>query len=179
MIALADTRKIARVLCLGAHSDDIEIGCGGTILRLAAEARQRGAGLEVMWVVFSADATRQAEARRSADLFLTDARSKEVAVHSFRDGFFPSNSAQIKDIFEGFKGRFAPDLIFTHCREDLHQDHALLASLSWNTFRNHLILEYEVPKYDGDLGRPGTFVALDKATCQRKVTNLINNSYVE
>jgi LmbE family N-acetylglucosaminyl deacetylase len=174
MIALAATDRIRRVLCLGAHSDDIEIGCGGTLLKLARESRQRGQGLIVRWIVFSADAAREAEARRSADLFLADASSKEVIVHHFRDGFFPFVAAQVKEAFEAMKSQFVPDVIFTHTRDDLHQDHALLANLTWNTFRDHLVMEYEVPKYDGDLGRPNAFVPLDRATCDAKITHLMD-----
>jgi len=175
MIALTDANRIRRVLCLGAHSDDIEIGCGGTLLKLLHECRQHGPGVSVRWVVFSADARRAAEARRSADLFLADAAAKEVIVHSFRDGFFPFVGAEVKEAFEAIKTDFVPDLVFTHGRGDLHQDHALLSKLTWNTFRDHLILEYEIPKYDGDLGRPNAFVHLDETTCQRKIEHLLGS----
>lgn len=169
MIALAATDRIRRVLCLGAHSDDIEIGCGGTLLKLAGECRRAGQGLSVRWVVFSADARREAEARSSADLFLADAASKEIIVHRFRDGFFPFVGAQVKEAFEAIKTDFVPDIVFTHTRDDMHQDHALLSKLTWNTFRDHLVLEYEIPKYEGDLGRPNAFVHLDEATCRKKI----------
>ena len=158
-----------KILCLGAHSDDIEIGCGGTILRLLAA----NPNLEVTWVVFSSSAARALEARNSADLFLEQARQKEVIVKDFRDGFFPFDGVEIKNFFEGLK-RVSPHLIFTHRREDAHQDHRLIAELTWNTFRNHLILEYEIPKYDGDLGHPSVFVPLATEIHQKKVRNLMD-----
>jgi LmbE family N-acetylglucosaminyl deacetylase len=173
MISLGVADRIRRVLCLGAHSDDIEIGCGGAMLKLAADAKRSGHGLAVRWVVFSADARREAEARASADLFLADAASKEVIVHKFRDGFLPFEGAQVKEAFEAIKTDFVPDLVFTHTRDDMHQDHALLAKLTWNTFRNHLILEYEIPKYEGDLGHPNAFVQLDEPTCRKKIDHLL------
>ncbi len=154
----------ARILCLGAHSDDIEIGCGGTILQLIAG----GLTVEVTWVVFSAGADREREARTSAQLFL-GAAANDVIVHRFRDGFFPYDGGQIKDQFEALKKRLSPDLIFTHYRQDRHQDHRTISDLTWNTWRNHLILEYEIPKYDGDLGVPNCFVPLDQDICERKI----------
>jgi len=153
-----------KVLCLGSHSDDIEIGCGGTILRLLSQVQN----LEVVWIVFGACKEREREARNSAALFLSRAKRKEVIVKSFRDGFFPFEGTQIKDYLEELKGT-SPDLIFTHNRKDAHQDHRLIAELTWNTFRNHLILEYEIPKYDGDLGQPNLFVPLDQEVYERKV----------
>jgi LmbE family N-acetylglucosaminyl deacetylase len=153
-----------KVLCLGSHSDDIEIGCGGTILRLLSHNQN----LEVVWVVFSSSKEREREARNSAELFLQQAKQKEIIVNDFRDGFFPFDGAKIKDLFEGLK-RVAPDLILTHSRKDAHQDHRLIAELTWNTFRDHLILEYEIPKYDGDMGQPSVFVTLEPEVCQRKV----------
>jgi LmbE family N-acetylglucosaminyl deacetylase len=160
-----------RVLCLGAHSDDIEIGCGGTLLSLL-EGRENVA---VRWVVFSGSEERACEARRSAGIFLARAREKEVVVKSYRDGFFPYLGGQIKDEFEALKGEFSPDLVFTHFRDDRHQDHRLLSDLTWNTFRDHLILEYEIPKYDGDLGQPNVFVPLSESVCSTKVRNIIQN----
>ena len=143
-----------RVLCLGAHSDDIEIGCGGTVLSLL----ERCDNVIVRWVVFSSNEERTREARDSADVFLESARGKEVVVKNYRDGFFPFLGGQIKEEFEALKGEFSPDLVLTHYRDDRHQDHRLISDLTWNTFRNHLILEYEIPKYDGDLGSPNFFV---------------------
>lgn len=153
-----------RILCLGAHCDDIEIGCGGTILRLLEEDRAR----EIYWVVFSSNGVRKREASESARLFLARAKSKKVKVLPFRDSFFPSLHQRIKIEFEKLKSEFNPDLILTHYRKDLHQDHRVLCELTWNTFRNHLILEYEIPKYDGDLGAPNFFVSLNRATCEKK-----------
>jgi LmbE family N-acetylglucosaminyl deacetylase len=161
--------KDLRLLCLGAHSDDIEIGCGGTILRLLEE----NPAAEVCWVVLAGAGDRRAEATRSAQLFLSGARRKEVIVKEFRDGYFPYLGAQIKDFFEGLKQRSSPDLVLTHFREDLHQDHRLVSELTWNTFRNHLILEYEIVKYDGDLGAPNCFVHLTEDLVQKKIRNLM------
>jgi LmbE family N-acetylglucosaminyl deacetylase len=159
-----------RILCLGAHSDDIEIGCGGTILRLIKDYPN----VQVCWVVFGATGNRADEARCSADAFLKDAKVEEIIVESYRDGFFPYIGAEIKDYFEQLK-RVRPDLIFTHYRHDLHQDHRLVNELTWNTFRDHLILEYEIPKYDGDLGSPNFFVCLDKRICQKKIDNILQH----
>ncbi len=159
-----------RILCLGSHSDDLEIGCGGTILRLLSECNN----IQVKWVVFSSNQTRAKEAQQSADAFLSSANSSEIVIKSFRDGFFPYNGGQIKEFFEGLK-QFAPDLIFTHYRYDLHQDHRLVCELTWNTFRDHTILEYEVPKYDGDFGTPNFFVELHEDICKKKVKYLLGN----
>jgi LmbE family N-acetylglucosaminyl deacetylase len=159
-----------RVLCLGAHSDDIEIGCGGLILRLI----QGFSTIEIDWVVFSAHVKREQEARRSAAAFLKGARRKRVRIKHFRDGFFPYQGAEIKQVFERLKRDTAPDLVLTHYREDRHQDHRLLSDLTWNTFRDHWILEYEIPKFDGDLGTPNCFVPLDTGTCARKVKHLLS-----
>jgi LmbE family N-acetylglucosaminyl deacetylase len=156
-----------RLLCLGAHSDDIEIGCGGLILELLRGRRP----IDVDWVVFSADSVRQKEARRSAALFLRGARRQRIITRQFRDGFFPYEPA-IKQVFEELKSSPAPDVILTHFRGDRHQDHRVLSDLAWNTFRDHLILEYEIPKYDGDLGAPNCFVHLDRRTCDRKIALL-------
>jgi LmbE family N-acetylglucosaminyl deacetylase len=153
------------ILCLGAHSDDIEIGCGGTMLRLLSEHQNMG----VDWVVFSSAKDRAGEAQRSADLFLAGAGRKNVVLKNFRDGFFPYSGGEIKEYFEAIKKDLNPDVIFTHFRHDLHQDHRLICELTWNTFRNHLILEYEVIKYDGDLGSPNVFIPLDRATCRKKI----------
>jgi LmbE family N-acetylglucosaminyl deacetylase len=158
-----------KILCLGAHSDDIEIGCGGTILQLLS--RQKN--VEVNWVVFSSSKERAREARASAKLYLETAKRRSVVVHGFRDGFFPFDGGKIKKHFEALKSA-SPDIVFTHARGDAHQDHRLLAELTWNTFRNHLILEYEVPKYDGDLGQPNFFVPLEKPFYERKVRYLMD-----
>jgi LmbE family N-acetylglucosaminyl deacetylase len=154
-----------RLLAIGAHSDDIEIGCGGTILQLLAEA----VPLDVHWVVLSAVGERLEEAQRSADAFLAGAERSEVVVGRFRDGFLPHVAGEVKDFFEELKGAFEPDVVLTHTRNDLHQDHRLANELTWNTWRNHLVLEYEVPKYDGDLGAPNVFVPLSEETMARKL----------
>lgn len=158
-------RSYGSVLCLGAHADDIEIGCGGTILRWSSE----NPDLEFHWVVFSGTGERRAEAERSAHSFLRACKSPRVQVHSFRDGFFPSHLAEIKEAFEELKAMMAPDVILTHYGADRHQDHRVVSELTWNTFRNHLVLEYEIPKWDGDLGQPNVFVTLDETTCDAKV----------
>ena len=163
------TESAPRILCLGAHSDDIEIGCGGTILKLTEACPN----LDFLWVVFGSAHQRTEEAHASAGAFLSQAKSKRVTVREFRDGYFPYIGAEIKDYFEQIKAEYAPDLIFTHFRDDLHQDHRVISDLTWNTFRNHLILEYEIPKYDGDLGSPNLFVHLDEATAHRKVEYLL------
>ncbi len=160
-----------RVLCLGAHSDDIEIGAGGTIVRLLREYPN----CEVHWVVFSSDDVRAKEACCSADLFLASAKSRTVETMSFRDTFFPFVGAEIKEEFRRLGKLFSPDLIFTHFRNDCHQDHRLISELTWNAFRDHLILEYEIPKYDGDLGAPNFFVHLDETLCRQKITYLLNS----
>jgi LmbE family N-acetylglucosaminyl deacetylase len=158
-------------LCLGAHCDDIEIGCGGTILRLVEQSR----GLSMHWFVLSSTAERRAEAERSAAAFLAGCGVTEVAVSAFRDGYFPWVGAEIKDYVESIAKRVEPDLVFTHYRDDRHQDHRIVADITWNCFRNHLILEYEVPKYDGDLGRPSLFVPLPERLAGRKVALLLEH----
>jgi LmbE family N-acetylglucosaminyl deacetylase len=159
---------IRRILVLGAHCDDIEIGCGGTILELVEHHRP----LSVYWLVLSGTKERAKEAEASAAAFLSGVDA-QVVVRSFRDGFFPWSGGQIKEVFEELKGIVAPDVIFTHRREDAHQDHRLVAELTWNTFRDHLILEYEIPKYEGDLGAPNLFVPLEERTGSRKVELLL------
>src|SRR5690348_14476208 len=159
-----------KVLCLGSHSDDIEIGCGGTILRMLSENPEA----HITWVVLASDTQREKEARSSASLFLECAHAKSVIVKNFRDGFFPFEGDQIKTCFERELKPTSPDLIFTHNRKDAHQDHRLVAELTWNTFRNHLILEYEIPKYDGDMGQPNLFVPLAFEACERKIRLIMN-----
>jgi LmbE family N-acetylglucosaminyl deacetylase len=158
-----------KILCLGAHADDIEIGCGGTILRWLQENNR----LEICWVVLSSNPERKKEASKSADLFLKSARTKTILIERFRDGFFPYQGVEIKEYFEGFKKRFSPDIVLTHYRDDRHQDHRLVSDLTWNTFRRELILEYEIPKYDGDLGQPNFFVHLDETVCRNKIKNIL------
>ena len=158
-----------KVLCIGAHSDDLEIGCGGTILELA----QRPVALNVTWVVLSGVGPREQEAKKSAQRFLKGSQRRDIRVAGFRDGYFPSKHAEVKDYFETLKKDMSPDLIFTHAGQDLHQDHRLVSELTWNTFRDHMILEYEIVKYDGGLGSPNAFVPISKANCRRKVRLLM------
>jgi len=166
---LLSQREPLRILCLGAHCDDIEIGCGGTILKLVTAERK----IEVQWIVFSSNERREQEASKSAEAFLCDVSTKRVTIHGLRDGFFPYIGVDLKEQFEQLKAEFAPDLILTHYRHDLHQDHRLVSELTWNTFRNHLILEYEIAKYDGDFGSPNLFVPLDESICRRKIDTIL------
>lgn len=170
MIGLSlNSGKPLQILCLGAHSDDIEIGCGGTILRLAEEHPDA----VFHWVVFTASGVRAEEARRGASLFLRPEALRGPILKEFRDGFLPFTGIEVKAFFEELKASITPDVVFTHNRHDAHQDHRLLAELTWNTFRDHFILEYEIPKYDGDLGQPGFFVPLTDSQRQRKVAGLM------
>lgn len=165
---LAETRASRRILALGAHPDDIEIGCGGTVLRFVSE----GGRLEVLWVIFCSTPERAAEARASADAFLGGTPAARVVVRDYRDGFLPYSGGAVKDEFESLKREFSPDLVLTPYREDRHQDHRLVSELTWNTWRDHLILEYEIPKYDGDFGSPNLFSALPAAIVERKIALL-------
>ena len=164
-----DKKPLRTVLCLGAHCDDIEIGCGGTVLKLI----QHYPDLQFHWVIFSSDPQRAREAQESAALFLAGAGSRQVIVKDFKNSFFPYVGEQIKNYFEELRRAVQPDLIFTHYRHDLHQDHRLIAELTWNSFRDHLILEYEILKYDGDMGAPNFFVELDETLCRRKLDHLM------
>ena len=168
-LALGQAESAYRLLVIGSHADDIEIGCGGTILHLVDSLPKA----DVWWVVLSGDGERADEVRRSAEAFLAKADDQRIIVREFRDGFFPYIGGEIKDFFEDIKLEISPDLIFTHYREDLHQDHRLVSELTWNTFRDHLILEYEVPKYDGDFGSPNVFVHLSESISRQKVENLL------
>ena len=159
------------VLCLGAHSDDIEIGAGATIRGWI----ESGVRLDVHWVVLSATGERGAEARASATQFLDGAESAEIELGEFRDGFFPYQGAEIKFWFEALRKKVKPDVIFSHWNGDAHQDHRQVSQLTWNTFRNHLILEYEIPKWDGDLGRPNVYVPATRSVMDRKVELLLES----
>ena len=161
----------SHLLFLGAHSDDIEIGCGGTLLTLLAAHPK----LDVTWVVLSADDARADEAHASATHFLAQAAHRRVEVKHFKESYFPSRIEAIKDVFEALSREVSPDVIFTHYRDDRHQDHRVVSDLTWNTFRNHLILEYEIPKYDGDLGQPNLFMPLPEAQVQRKLELLLDH----
>ena len=159
------------VLCLGAHSDDIEIGAGATLLSLL----DRGIRLDVHWCVLSGAGLREREARASAADFLSHAASAKVEVMPFQDGFFPEQGEQIKSWFEVLKERVDPDVILTHRRDDAHQDHRQVNRLAWNTFRDHCILEYEVPKWDGDIGQPNLYMPVSAGALQRKLDLLISH----
>jgi LmbE family N-acetylglucosaminyl deacetylase len=167
MLTLDLTGRSSRlsVLCLGAHSDDIEIGAGGTLLSWMA----RGARLDVHWCVLSAIGPRRAEAEASAAAFLTYAERSRIEIAEFKDSFFPYQGFELKQWFNGLKSRVDPDVIFTHFGDDAHQDHRETSQLTWNAFRDHLILEYEIPKWDGDLGRPNGYVALEAKILERKI----------
>jgi LmbE family N-acetylglucosaminyl deacetylase len=160
---------VKRLLCLGAHSDDIEIGAGAAILRLIRE----NPGLEIHWAVFTAKGVRASEARNSAADFLAGVRKRKVHVGRFRESFFPADWTGIKEALEKIKRSFEPDLVLTHYRDDRHQDHRVLSDLAWNTFRNHLVLEFEIPKFDGDLGIPNVFIPVTRADCDRKIATLL------
>jgi LmbE family N-acetylglucosaminyl deacetylase len=169
-LLLRQSSEPLRVLCLGAHSDDIEIGCGGTILRLLAQRRQ----VEVSWIVFSSGRERKLEALKSARQFLDRAKRREITVKTFQGSFFPFMGQAIKTYFERIKKQVKPHVIFTHHRHDLHQDHRVICDLTWNTWRDQLILEYEIPKYDGDLGIPNAFVPLPEAIVKQKARILMD-----
>jgi LmbE family N-acetylglucosaminyl deacetylase len=156
-----------KVLCLGAHSDDIEIGCGATILQFRKLIPQ----VQFSWVVLTAAGERGTEAQKAAELFTAGCDVK-MFLKEFRDGFLPHTAREVKEFFEELK-IVEPDLIFTHWQGDAHQDHRLVSELTWNTFRNHMILEYEIPKYDGDMGRPNVYMPLDTASCDAKIDHLM------
>jgi LmbE family N-acetylglucosaminyl deacetylase len=159
------------ILCLGAHADDIEIGAGGTILSLI----ESGVRLNVHWCVLSAGALRAAEAVASAEAFLVGSLSSKVEVADFEDSCFPAHSRSIKQWLLDTRGRVLPDVIFTHARSDAHQDHREVNQLTWNVFRDHLVLEYEIPKWDGDLCQPNAYVPLTADILDRKITLLHNH----
>ena len=171
-INLFGENEAPKVLCLGAHSDDIEIGCGGTILRLLREVPNA----QFYWLVFSGKANRAKEAYESASSFLSGSKSRQIDLQEFKESYFPFIGAEIKDYFEKIKNEFAPDIIFTHYGSDAHQDHRLVSNLTWNTFRNHFILEYEIPKYDGDLAPPNLYIHTTASDVERKTT-LIRNFF--
>lgn len=170
-LQLAKPGERFSVLCLGAHSDDIEIGAGATLLSLL----ERGVQLDVHWCVLSGGGIRDDEARKSAADFLAKAAGAQIDVMSFRDGFFPEQGEAIKQWFESLKQRVDPDLILTHRRDDAHQDHRKVCQLTWNTFRDHQILEYEIPKWDGDIGQPNVYVPVSAAALERKIDLLISH----
>ncbi len=173
MISLSlkgENRAAPRFMFIGAHSDDIEIGCGGTILNIQRDYP----GASFAWVVLSGNKKRRREAEEGAARFLSEATDKTIRLGSFTDGFFPSEKAAIKGFFESELKSINPDIIFTHTRDDLHQDHQVVNQLTWNTFRDQLILEYEIPKYDGDMGNPNTFVPLSEEDLDMKTKILMD-----
>lgn len=170
-LALAKPGAKLRVLCLGAHSDDIEIGVGGTLLTWIAA----GAELDVLWCVLSATGARREEAQNSASALLQGVANKRFAFGDFKDGYFPYQGAEVKAFIENLRTDFIPDVVFCHRDDDAHQDHREVSRLTWNTFRNHLILEYEIPKWDGDLGRPNLYVAISEEVIDRKIGLLENH----
>ena len=164
----ARTDRPPTILFLGAHCDDIEIGCGGTIMSLLDSV----VDVNITWVVFSSNEQRKVEATRGANLFTNNGGALNLKILDFKDGYLPYHGEAVKEAFESIKATVNPDLIFTHYRHDLHQDHRLVSELTWNTFRNHLILEYEIPKWDGDLGAPNSFVHLQQTTVDKKIQYL-------
>ena len=166
--SLQNTQSPTCVLLLGAHCDDLEIGCGGTIIQMA----ERWPDARYVWVTLSSDAVRGAETRQAAARLLASAHDVTIRVEQFRASFFPYDGELVKDYFETLKS-YEPDIILTHYRGDLHQDHRIVNELTWNTFRDHLVLEYEIPKFDGDFGTPNTYVPLTTRTLDRKIQTLL------
>jgi len=167
-LTLAKPGQPLKVLCLGAHSDDIEIGIGGTLLGWIAA----GARLDVHWCVLSARGSRHAEAIAGADAVLEGVAARRVECAEFRDGYFPYQGAEVKTWIEDLKTRVDPDIVFTHRGDDAHQDHREVSRLTWNAFRDHTVLEYEIPKWDGDLGQPNLYIAMSEAVMERKIALL-------
>jgi LmbE family N-acetylglucosaminyl deacetylase len=168
---LSERQSPLKLLCLGAHSDDIEIGCGGTVLSLIAA----GVPLDIEWCVLSGDALRQAEALACARGFTQGADHCSMQQAHFEDSYFPDQARQIKAWLIALRDRFTPDLIFTHGGADAHQDHRTVQELTWNVFRDQLVLEYEIPKWDGDLGQPNAYVALSADTLDKKIDLLMQH----
>lgn len=171
LLPQVDPTRPLKLLCLGAHSDDLEIGCGGTVLSWLESSRP----IDVTWVVLTAQGERARETRRSAAALLRRAASVDVVLGEFRDGFLPSQYEQVKAFMESVKLRCTPDIVLTHRLEDRHQDHRLISELTWNTWRNQLVLEYEILKYEGDLGQPNVFVPLRAVTARRKAEHLMRH----
>ncbi|PID96373.1 MAG: PIG-L domain-containing protein [Actinomycetales bacterium] len=168
-LSLRPRGDLLKVLAVGAHSDDIEIGCGATIVQLADQYP----AVHVDWVVLTADGQRRDEAQDAAEALLAGTTSHSIHIENFRGSYLPAQWAAVKDRFEEFKP-FDPDLVLVHSRRDAHQDHRTVGELAWNTFRDHLVLEYEIPKYDGDLGAPSLFVPVSEAAMERKIDTLMN-----
>lgn len=157
------------VLCLGAHCDDIEIGCAGTLMTLS----ERHPLLKMHWVVFTAEGQREAETRAAAQLLARRPDQITVDVHALPPSWLPTRWSEAKEIMEGVRRRWQPHLVFTHRLEDRHQDHRTIAELTWNSFRDHLVLEYEISKYEGDLGQPNLYVPLSRRVAEAKVNMLM------
>jgi LmbE family N-acetylglucosaminyl deacetylase len=168
MIGFSSFRGIKRLLCLGAHSDDIEIGAGATVLRVVRE----NPDVEVTWCVLSGNETRQTEARSGAEHILGSSTTRSIVLKDFTDSYFPEQRQTIKQFFERSLKSTDPDLILTHARADAHQDHRIVNELTWNTFRSHQIWEYEIPKWDGDVMQPNLYVPVDPEDVTTKITVL-------
>lgn len=171
MISLPLSASARHVLCLGAHCDDVEIGCGATLSALA----QSNPNLTFTVIVFTSNDVRGPETRAALTAMIGDPARLQLVLHRFRDGFLPAQWAEVKEAFEAAKKLATPDIVFTHHQHDFHQDHRIVSELTWNTFRNHLVLEYEIPKYDGDLGRPSLYAPLPAAAMDRKVAALLGS----
>ena len=165
------TSRQPLVLCIGAHCDDVEVGCAGTLLSLAKSRKDT----RFVWAVFSGEQSRQIETRKSAQSLFPDNTQVELRLHDFPDGRLPYIGVPVKDAMEKLRAEVEPDLVLSHWSRDHHQDHRFLSELTWNTFRNHLILEYEIPKYDGDLGRPNLFVNLEPDIREQKIAHILRS----
>ncbi len=167
MRSLLDPSRVRRLLCIGAHSDDLEIGCGATVLRLLRESP----GCAVTWAVFCAAGERGEEARAAAEDMLKDAGDARVVLYEFRDAHLPARWGDVKAAMGELRSS-KPDLILTHRHDDAHQDHRLLGELTMQGFRDHATLGYEIPKYDGDLGRPTLYAPASEGDFSRKLAAL-------
>jgi LmbE family N-acetylglucosaminyl deacetylase len=156
------------VLCIGAHCDDIEIGCGATLRRIARD----NPACRIVWAIFAGNETREHESRAAAQALLGEQRA-QLQFMKFRESHFPSQFDAVKAAMESLKG-LQPSVVFTHYLHDRHQDHKLLAELTWNTFRNHLVLEYEIPKFEGDLGAPNVFFEASHEDTEHKINMLMS-----
>ncbi len=169
-LAKPDGRPLS-VLVVGAHPDDIEIGAGGTLLNLSDSQP----GLRVHYVVLTGTPQRQEEARAAAESFLSGA-DLTVDLHALPEGRLPAVWADVKDVLEDVARTCAPDLILAPSSHDAHQDHRTIGEIIPTVFRDGLSLSYEIPKWDGDFGRPSLYVALSSQTARRKV-ELLHKCY--
>ena len=169
-LLLKPAKPPARILCLGAHADDIEIGCGGTLIKLLSSRPD----LHLHWVVLSGNDERAAEARSAAQRIVKDGSNTTVEIKQFRDAHFEyAEAVALKAYFHQLSKTVNPDLVFSHRRGDAHQDHRFVGELTWQHFRSQMILEYEIPKYEGDLGQPSVYVELDEKTAFEKVDTIV------